>query len=597
MANFNAAVLTAKGIALLAKAQAGQTNIEFTKAASGDGSYEAEEPLLTVEALKAQKQEFPINKVSVVNDATVFVKFLITNQQEAGNLAQGYYVKEVGIFATDPDEGEILYAIATAVENQWDYMPAYNGLLPAAITVEFFAEVSNAAEVTIHSPGAYLLVEDAEAEFAAIRQLIIGCQLPEGLRSGYVRTGQAAGIASGEYATAEGVNTMGCGKYSHAEGYDARASGEASHAEGISTQARGDASHAEGRESLTSALNAHAEGRATQATGEASHAEGDFTKASAVYAHAEGKSTEASKYASHTEGSSTKASAAYAHAEGYESEASGESSHAEGHRTTASNYASHAGGKLNKAMTDGGGYENKLGDAFVIGNGTRAASAGGYDNPSRSNALRVTYAGAAYGLSAFNSTGADYAEFIYPWADNNPENEDRVGYFVTVRDNRLYIAKEGDYIAGITSGNPSVVGNADEDYIWRYERDEFNRIIWIDVPEIVEKRDKNGNLVMDENGRPVMVETGRMIEKGDMKQSKDYDPSLQNSYVERKDRPEWDYVGMLGVLPVRDDGTCLPGRFCKCGKGGIATLAEQRGFDTYMVIERVNDHVVKVILK
>ena len=117
------------------------------------------------------------------------------------------------------------------------------------------------------------------------------------------------------------------------------------------------------------------------------------------------------------------------------------------------------------------------------------------------------------------------------------------------------------------------------------------------MPEIVEKRDENGNIVTDENSRPVMVETGRMIEKGDMKQSKDYDPSLQDSYIERKDRPEWDYVGMLGVLPVRDDGTCIPGRFCKCGKGGIATLAEQRDFDTYMVIERVNDHVVKVILK
>ena len=54
MANFNAAILTAKGIALLAKAQAGQTNIQFTKAASGDGSYDAEESLLAVEALKAQ---------------------------------------------------------------------------------------------------------------------------------------------------------------------------------------------------------------------------------------------------------------------------------------------------------------------------------------------------------------------------------------------------------------------------------------------------------------------------------------------------------------------------------------------------------------
>lgn len=583
MANFNAAVLTAKGIALLAKAQAGQTNIEFTKAASGDGSYEAEESLLTVEALKAQRQEFPINKVSVVNDATVFVKFLITNQQDSGNLPEGYYVKEVGIFATDPDEGEILYAIATAVENQWDYMPAYNGLLPAAITVEFFAEVSNAAEVTIDSPGAYLLVEDAEKEFEAIRKLIIGCQLPKGLRSGYVQTGQEAGIDIGECATAEGYKTRAAGSRSHTEGVQTEAPGENAHAEGRTTRANGDSSHAEGESTRANGVNAHAEGR--------------FSKAYGHYSHAEGNTTEATGNDSHAEGRFSKASASYAHSEGFESEASGEASHTEGHRTIASNYASHAGGKLNKAMTDGGGYENKLGDAFVIGNGTRVASMEGYNNPSRSNALRVTYAGQVYGTSNFNSTGADYAEFIYPWADNNPENEDRVGYFVTVRDSLLYKAEEGDYIAGITSGNPSVVGNADEDYIWRYERDEFNRFIWIDVPEIVEKRDADGNLITDENGHPVMVETGRMIEKGDMKQAKDYDPSLQDSYVERKDRPEWDYVGMLGVLPVRDDGTCLPGRFCKCGKGGIATLAEQRGFDTYMVIERVNDHVVKVILK
>lgn len=547
MANFNAAVLTAKGIALLAKAQAGQTNIEFTKAASGDGSYEAEESLLTVEALKAQKQEFPINKVSVVNDATVFVKFLITNQQEAGNLSQGYYVKEVGIFATDPDEGEILYAIATAVEDQWDYMPAYNGLLPAAITVEFFAEVSNAAEVTIRTAGAYLLVEDAEAEFAKIRELIIGCQLPEGLRSGYVRTGQKAETVIGARATAEGENTTASSWQSHAEGYG------------------------------------------TTASAGTAHAEGSNTTASESGAHAEGQGTTASGIAAHAEGSSTTASGRESHAEGVRTIASGEASHAGGHYTKASSFASFACGKLNKDMANSDNMSTKTGDVFVIGNGTVYGSG--------SNAFRVTYAGAAYGLSAFNSTGADYAEFIYPWADNNSENEDRVGYFVTVRDNLLYKAEEGDYIAGITSGNPSVVGNADEDYIWRYERDEFNRFIWIDVPEVIEKRDENGNLVTDENGRPILVETGRMIEKGDMKQSKDYDPSLQNSYVERKDRSEWDYVGMLGVLPVRDDGTCLPGRFCKCGKGGIATLAEQRGFDTYMVIERVNDHVVKVILK
>ena len=42
---FKEAVLTAKGIALLAKAQAGRCTIKLTKAATGDGSYSDGEAL------------------------------------------------------------------------------------------------------------------------------------------------------------------------------------------------------------------------------------------------------------------------------------------------------------------------------------------------------------------------------------------------------------------------------------------------------------------------------------------------------------------------------------------------------------------------
>lgn len=167
MANFNSAVLTAKGIALLAKAQAGKTKIEFTKAATGNGSYSTGESLTGRTTLKAQKQTFPISKINIVNTSTVYLKFIITNQQESGNLKTGYYVKEVGIFATDPDEGEILYAIATAVADQWDYLPAYNDLIPSTITMEFYTEVDNANTVYIKAGGgAYVTEEDFE-EFAA----------------------------------------------------------------------------------------------------------------------------------------------------------------------------------------------------------------------------------------------------------------------------------------------------------------------------------------------------------------------------------------------------------------------------------------------
>jgi hypothetical protein len=213
----------------------------------------------------------------------------------------------------------------------------------------------------------------------------------------------------------------------------------------------------------------------------------------------------------------------------------------------------------------------------------------------------VTYTGEIYGTKAFNSSGADYAEFIYPWFDDNLDNEDRIGYFTTFKDGKLYKATSKDIVLGVTSGNPSVVGNADEDYYWRYERDEFNRIIFEDVEEEIQKVDEEGNPVYDDNNQPVMEKTGNIIKNGRMKLSEDYDPTLQNSYIERKDRKEWDYVGMLGILPTRDDGTCIPGQYCKCNDEGIATLATTEDVATnkftFIVLERVSDNVVKIVLK
>ena len=262
---------------------------------------------------------------------------------------------------------------------------------------------------------------------------------------------------------------------------------------------------------------------------------------------------------------------------------------AAGEDNYAENHASFVAGKYNKKMVAGGTSSNQIGDVFVIGNGT--------SDKNRSNAFRVTYGGRVYGVGAFNTSGADYAEY-FQYKDGNPENEDRVGYFMTVEEGLIKKADAGDYILGIVSGNPSIIGNADEDYYWRYERDEFNRIVMEDVPETIQKIDENGNLEFDEEThKPILVETGNMIKNARMRLAEGYDPTLQETYVERKDRKEWACVGMLGVLPVRDDGTCIPGKFCKCGAGGIATLAENRDFDTFFVIERKTDNIVSVILK
>ena len=165
--------------------------------------------------------------------------------------------------------------------------------------------------------------------------------------------------------------------------------------------------------------------KAGTTVGYKSFAFGSDCQADGQYSHAEGWQTTASKSESHAEGGQTTASGSRSHAEGYGATASGNYSHAEGYKTTAGNYASHAGGKYNKAMIAGGNYGTQVGDVFIIGNGTSSSAL--------SNALRVTYAGDVKGTKAFQSSGADYAEFLKPWEDGNPDNEDRVGYFVTVR--------------------------------------------------------------------------------------------------------------------------------------------------------------------
>ena len=360
-----------------------------------------------------------------------------------------------------------------------------------------------------------------------------------GNNSGYVRAGQMFGSAIGEKATAEGVYT--------------EASGGASHAEGQSTTASGYASHTEGQSTTASGYNSHAEGQGATASGNFSHAEGHAAKSS------------------------------------------GENSHAEGDATTASNYASHAGGHRNKAMTNGGASNNKTGDAFVIGNGASSSNL--------SNAFRVTYGGQVYGLSAFNTTGADYAEY-FEWLDANPNNEDRVGFFVVMEGEKIRQASAGDYILGIVSGNPCIIGNADEDWLGRWEHDEFNRFKTVEVETPVTEMRTKEVPVLDEDGEPTgeirieieEVATGEVIKGWDYKANPDYDSSQQ--YIERKDRQEWSAVGMLGVLSVRDDGSCQVNGFCRCADGGIATAAEKYvPGQTYRVIARVTENVVKVVFR
>lgn len=341
-------------------------------------------------------------------------------------------------------------------------------------------------------------------------------------------------------------------------------------------------SHTEGSGNRADGLASHAEGTGTLASNDNSHAEGYFTKSTGAHAHAEGRSTKSSGYTSHAEGWLTVASGESAHAEGGSSTASGEKSHAEGDATNASGACSHAAGFTTEALDHqyvighynrngtAGNSSGTTGDAFIIGNGTKS---------SKSNAFRVTYAGKPYALSSMNTSGADYAEF-FEWLDANPNNEDRRGYFVTLDGDKIKIAEPGDYILGIISALPAVVGNSDENWRGRYILDEFGGFI----TEEFEYEEK----ILDKGTGEIrtITKTGTRY-----KENPEYNPTL--SYIQREDRPEWDTVGMMGVLAVRDDGTCQVNGYCQVSEGGVATASE----NGYRVIKRMNENVVKVVFR
>lgn len=305
--------------------------------------------------------------------------------------------------------------------------------------------------------------------------------------------------------------------------------------------------------------------------GECSHTEGADTTASSAFSHAEGYATTASAMTAHAEGNATTANGWGAHSEGQFTNASGDSSHAEGYRTTALDYQ-HAQGHYNKTATATAGVSSgtSSGAAFVIGNGTSSTAA---------NAFRVTYAGKVFGQGSFGTTGADYAEF-FEWKDSNPNAEDRRGYFVTLDGDKIKIAEPGDYILGIISALPAVIGNNDEDWRGRYILDDFGAFITEEFEYEEKIFDKETNEIK------TVTKVGTKY-----KENPDYDPDMP--YVQREDRPEWDAVGMMGVLSVRDDGTCEVNGFCKVTNGGIATASESG----YRVIKRVNKNIVKVVFK
>lgn len=107
MSSFETNGITAKGNNLLAKVQAGITKLNYTKAVVGDGQLGQGQAIIALTNLISPRHTYNINRLAATPGDPAFatVGFVYSNQ----GITSGYYLREIGIFAQDPDEGEILY--------------------------------------------------------------------------------------------------------------------------------------------------------------------------------------------------------------------------------------------------------------------------------------------------------------------------------------------------------------------------------------------------------------------------------------------------------------------------------------------------------
>lgn len=150
--------ITVKGRNLLAKIVADNIPLTLSNIGLGDGLQEENEEV-TILANEIMKKEIESCKYSE-KEGQYYIRRVFTN----ADLEEGFYIREVGIYAIDPDEGEILYAYTNAGENGVDYFAPGKGKVIVKEIIEMATKFGNAENITVVIDPSIALVSENEFE-------------------------------------------------------------------------------------------------------------------------------------------------------------------------------------------------------------------------------------------------------------------------------------------------------------------------------------------------------------------------------------------------------------------------------------------------
>lgn len=169
MSEFSRIIITKKGQALMAKMIAGTGPVEFTEIRVSDTAYSIAQ-LENLTGISGVKQTTPVSKITRLANSAVQIEGAISN----ADLTTGYYIRTIGLYAKDPQDGEILYGVSTA--STAGYFPPFNGKSTSAAYFKLVTDIGNADEVYLEVDPAGVAtigdVQELEAQIADLQAYI-----------------------------------------------------------------------------------------------------------------------------------------------------------------------------------------------------------------------------------------------------------------------------------------------------------------------------------------------------------------------------------------------------------------------------------------
>ena len=183
--------ITTAGLIVLAKGVAGQ-KINYTKIVLGDGYLEEGQTPRTLTGVVSPKATVDITKLKINGDET-----------------EGFYYRELGLYAEDPDPevGEVLYCYGNCGDLA-EWIPPSGGATIVEKTIDIVTAIGTATNVTAYIPAdAYATKEDYET----YKAIALGAQATAeealAIARQAIAIAQAAEASVNDLSNAVGQNT------------------------------------------------------------------------------------------------------------------------------------------------------------------------------------------------------------------------------------------------------------------------------------------------------------------------------------------------------------------------------------------------------